>query len=69
LNQIAEILQVNRSTVSSDYQFIRGNAADVMSKYLVETIPMEVKKFLARLNAVCDEAWRMVQPVDKKGGR
>lgn len=38
-----------------------------MSKYLVETIPMEVMKFLARLNAVSDEAWRMVERADKAG--
>jgi hypothetical protein len=67
LNQIAEILQVDRSTVSRDYQFIRDSAADVMSKYLVDTTPMEVMKFLARLNAVSDEAWRMVERADKAG--
>lgn len=57
LKQIAELLQVDRSTVSRDYQFIRDNAADVMSKYFVEILPMEVIKFLARLNAVSDEVW------------
>ena len=69
LNEIAEILQVDRSTVSRDYQCIRDNAADVMSKYFVETLPMEVMKFLARLNGVSDEAWRMVDRADKRGER
>lgn len=67
MNEIAEILQVYRSTVSRDYQFIRDNAVDVMSNYLVETIPMEVMKFLARPNAVSDEAWRMVEHAEKAG--
>lgn len=65
--QIAEILQVDRSTVSRDYQFIRDNAADVMSKYFVEILPTEVIKFLARLNAVSDEVWGMVREADKEG--
>jgi predicted transcriptional regulator len=67
LNEIAEILKVDRSAVSRDYQFTRDNAADVMSMYSVETITMEVMKFLARLNAVSDEAWRMVERADKEG--
>jgi hypothetical protein len=67
LNEIAEILQLDRSTISRDYQCIKDNAADVMSKYSVETIPMEVMKFLARLDAVSDEAWRMVEWADKEG--
>ncbi len=67
MNEIAEILQVDRSTVSRDYQSIRDSAADIMSKYLVDTMPMEVMKFLARLNAVSDEAWRMVERADKAG--
>jgi hypothetical protein len=64
---MAEILQVDRSTVSRDYQFMRDNAAEVMSKYLVETIPMEVTMFLASPNEVSDEAWRMVERADKVG--
>jgi IS30 family transposase len=66
LNQIAEMLKVDRSTVSRDYQLTRDNAADVMNMYSVETIPMEVMKFLARLNAVSDEAWRMFERGTKK---
>jgi hypothetical protein len=46
---------------------MRDNAAEVLSKYLVETIPLDVMKFLARLNAVSDEAWRMVERADKEG--
>ena len=58
---------MDRSTVSRDYQFMRDNAAEVLSKYLVETIPLDVMKFLARLNTISDEAWRMVERADKEG--
>jgi hypothetical protein len=37
-----------------------------MSKCLVETIAMEVMMFLARLNVVSDEAWRVVELADKE---
>jgi transcription initiation factor TFIIIB Brf1 subunit/transcription initiation factor TFIIB len=67
LTQIAEILKVDRSTVSRDYQFIRENSSDVMRKYLVETVPFEITKFLARLNSISDEAWKMVEQADKDG--
>ena len=67
LTQIAEILKVDRSTVSRDYQFLRENAYDVMRKYLVETAPFELTKFLAPLNSISDEAWEMVEPADKEG--
>lgn len=36
-----------------------------MSKYLVEIVPSEVTKFLSRLNAISDEAWKMVEDADK----
>lgn len=37
LLQIAEILKVDISTVSRDYQYIRENARKVLEKYLAET--------------------------------
>jgi hypothetical protein len=67
LTQIAEILKVDRSTVSRDYQFVKENASDVMRKYLVDTLPFELTKFLARLNSISDEAWKMVEQADKEG--
>ena len=38
-----------------------------MSNYLVETIPVEAMKFLARLNAVSDAAWAMYARGKEKG--
>jgi predicted secreted protein len=40
-----------------------------MRKYLVETIPLEATKFLSRLNAISDEAWKMVEQADKEGNK
>ena len=67
LTQIAEILRVDRSTITRDYHFIRENADDVMRNYLVETVPFELTKFLARLNSISDEAWKMVEKAEKEG--
>jgi hypothetical protein len=61
LSEIAEILKVDVSTVSRDYQYIRENAIKVLEKYLVETVPLEMAKCLSRLTAISDEAWSMVE--------
>ena len=67
LYEVADIVQVDRSTISRVYTFIRDNAADIMDKYFIETLPMDLMKFVARLNAVSDEAWRVVERPDRKG--
>jgi DNA-binding transcriptional ArsR family regulator len=45
LSEIAEILKIDVSTVSRDYQYIRENASKVLEKYLVETVPLEMAKW------------------------
>jgi hypothetical protein len=61
LSEIAEILKIDVSTVSRDYQYIRENASKVLEKYLVETVPLEMAKCLSRLTAISDKAWSMVE--------
>jgi hypothetical protein len=69
LTQIAEILNVDVSTVCRDYQYIRENADVIVEKYFAETVILEVAKCLARLTSISDEAWKMVEQADKQGDK
>jgi hypothetical protein len=59
LSEIAKLLQVDVSTISRDYQFVKDNAAKIIDEYVNEVFPLEIVKCIARLNAVSDEAWAM----------
>jgi hypothetical protein len=61
LSEIAGLLHVHVSTISRDFQDIRGNVQKTTDQYLIETAPLELTKCLVRLNAVSDEAWALVE--------
>jgi hypothetical protein len=67
LTQIAEILKVDVSTISRDYQYIRENANSILKNFFVEIGPLEVTKCLSRLTSISDEAWKIVEQADKEG--
>jgi hypothetical protein len=43
------------------------HAKETMSKYFTNTLPVEILKALARLNAVSDTAWELVESAKEKG--
>lgn len=67
LTQIAEILKVDVSTISRDYQYIGENANSILVNFFVEILPLEVTKCLSRLTSISDEAWKMAEQADKEG--
>ena len=69
LTQIAEILKVDVSTISRDYQYIRENANSVLKNFFVEILPLEATKCLSRLTSISNEAWKMAEQADKEGDR
>jgi hypothetical protein len=69
LTQIAEMLNVDVSTVCRDYQHIRENASSILVKYIVEILPLEATKCLSRLTSISNEAWKMAEQADKEGDR
>jgi len=60
-SEIAEILGISESTVCRDYQHINANAKKIAEHYLYETAPLELAKCLIRINAVSEQAWKMVE--------
>jgi hypothetical protein len=69
LTQIAEILKVDVSTISRDYQYIRENANSILVNFFVEILPLEATKCLSRLTSISNEAWKMAEQADKEGDR
>jgi chloramphenicol O-acetyltransferase len=69
LTQIAEILNVDVSTICRDYQYIKENANIILQKYFAETLILEVTKCLARLTEISNEAWKMAEQADKEGDK
>src|SRR5215211_6655046 len=67
LTQIAEILKVDVSTISRDYQYIRENANSILVNFFVEILPLEATKCLSRLTSISNEAWKMTEQADKEG--
>lgn len=60
VNAIAERLHVDVRTIFEDQRYIRQHASEVLDKYIVETLPVELSKCLSRLNQVSDESWALV---------
>ena len=60
VNAIAVRLHVDARTIFEDRRYIRQHASEVLDKYLVETLPVELSKCLSRLNQVSDESWALV---------
>jgi hypothetical protein len=57
---IAVRLHVDARTIFEDQRHIRLHAREILDKYLVETLPVELSKCLSRLNQVSDQAWTLV---------
>jgi hypothetical protein len=69
LTQIAEILKVDVSTISRDYQYTRENANSILVNFFVEILPLEATKCLSRLTSISNEAWKMAEQAGKEGDR
>ena len=64
---IADKLLISQRTVERDISYCKRNAKQTMRKYFTQTLPEEVLKSLARLNAVNNAAWDMAERAREKG--
>jgi DNA-binding transcriptional regulator LsrR (DeoR family) len=60
-SEIARILQVDRSTICRDVDYLRQQAKENITKYVDERLPEEYEKCLIGLNSILKEAWVMSQ--------
>ena len=68
-SEIARILQVDRSTICRDVDYLRQQAKENISKYVDERLPEEYEKCLVGLNSILKEAWTMSQTENIKGDK
>jgi hypothetical protein len=67
INWISRKMLISTRTVERDISYMRRNAKQTMRKYFTQTLPEEVLKSLARLNAVNNAAWDMAERAKEKG--
>jgi DNA-binding transcriptional regulator LsrR (DeoR family) len=68
-SEIARILQVDRSTICRDVDYLRQQAKENITKYIDERLPEEYEKCLVGLNSILKEAWMMSQTESIKGDK
>jgi hypothetical protein len=60
-SEIARILQVDRSTICRNVDYLRQQAKENIARYVDERLPEEYEKCLVGLNSILKEAWAMSQ--------
>ena len=68
-SEIARVLQVDRSTICRDIDYLRLQAKDNITKYVDERLPEEYEKCLVGLNSILKEAWTISQTENVKGDK
>jgi hypothetical protein len=68
-SEIARILQVDRSTICRDVDYLRQQAKENIAKYVDERLPEEYEMCLVGLNSILKEAWTMSQTESMKGDK
>ena len=68
-SEIARILQVDRSTICRDVDYLRQQAKENIARYVDERLPEEYEKCLVGLNSILKEAWTMSQTESIKGDK
>jgi DNA-binding transcriptional regulator LsrR (DeoR family) len=68
-SEIARILQVDRSTICRDVDYLRQQARENIARYVDERLPEEYEKCLVGLNSILKEAWTISQTENIKGDK
>jgi DeoR/GlpR family transcriptional regulator of sugar metabolism len=68
-SEIARILQVDKSTICRDVDYLRQQAKENIARYVNERLPEEYEKCLVGLNSILKEAWTMSQTENVKGDK
>ena len=65
-SQIASILQVDKSIISRDIQYLRQQSKENIKKYIDERLPEEYEKCLVGLTSILREAWNTSQQTEDR---
>ncbi len=64
--EIPSILQIPKSTISRDIQYLNQYAKNSIKKYIDERLPEEYEKCLVGLTAILREAWNASQQTEDR---
>jgi len=64
--EISSILQIPKSTISRDIQYLNQNAKNSIRKYVDERLPEEYENCLVGLTAILKEAWSTAQQTEDR---
>jgi DNA-binding MarR family transcriptional regulator len=65
-SEIARILQVDKSIISRDIQYLRQQSKENIKRYVDERLPEEYEKCLVGLTAILREAWNTSQQAEDR---
>jgi DNA-binding MarR family transcriptional regulator len=65
-SEIARILQVDKSIISRDIQYLRQQSKENITRYVDERLPEEYEKCLVGLTSILREAWTTSQATEDK---
>ena len=65
--EISRMLQVNKSAVSRDIQFLKQKAKDTISLHRQERLPYEYSNCIKGLDEIIKESWLIAAKAEKKG--
>jgi hypothetical protein len=68
-SEMARILQVDRSTICRDLDYLKQQAKENIARYVDERLPEEYEKCLVGLNSILKEAWTISQTENIKGDK
>ena len=64
--EISSILQIPKSTISRDIEYLRQKAKENIKKYIDERLPEEYEKCLVGITSILKEAWNTSQNTEYK---
>jgi hypothetical protein len=65
-SEIARVLQVDKSIISRDIQYLRQQSKENIKRYIDERLPEEYEKCLVGLTAILREAWTTSQQTEDR---
>ncbi|HET8855903.1 MAG TPA: hypothetical protein VFM28_00085 [Nitrososphaeraceae archaeon] len=67
LTDISKMLQIPKTTISRDIEFLKQEAKETIRNHIQEKLPYEYKKCISGLDEIIKEGWIIAAQADKKG--
>jgi hypothetical protein len=68
-NDVSRILQIPRSTISRDVEYLRQESRQALQEYITKKLPDEVRKSFIAMDLILKEAWHTVDTTEDEKTR